>query len=38
VTQKVEYPPTSEIMAELFVMDEKITAGLKELEAMLSEQ
>ena len=37
LSQKVEYPPTSEIMAELIAMDAKITAGLKELEGLLDE-
>ena len=32
----VEYPPTSEILADLFKMDEEITKGLKELEDMLN--
>jgi type I restriction enzyme M protein len=36
VTEAVVYPPTREIMAELFALEESITAGLKELEAMLS--
>ncbi len=31
----VEYPPTSEIIAELFDLEEKITNGLKGLEGML---
>lgn len=31
----VEYPPTSQIMAELHILEEEITAGLKELEGML---
>jgi len=37
VVQKVEYPPTKEIMAELFEIEKRIAAGLKELEAMLDE-
>ena len=31
----VEYPPTSEILAELFELETNITNGLKELEKML---
>ena len=31
----VEYPPTSQILAELKTLEEEITAGLKELEGML---
>lgn len=31
----VEYPPTSQIIAELHTLEEEITAGLKELEGML---
>ena len=31
----VEYPPTSEIMAELHALEMEITAGLDELEKML---
>ena len=37
ITQTVAYPPTREIMADLFAMEERIAAGLKELEAMLDE-
>jgi type I restriction enzyme M protein len=37
VSQTVEYPPTKEIMAGLFEIEERIAAGLKELEAMLDE-
>ncbi|MBQ3524378.1 MAG: SAM-dependent DNA methyltransferase [Clostridia bacterium] len=33
----VEYPPTSEILAELFELETNITNGLKELEKMLDE-
>ena len=33
----VEYPPTSEILAELFELETNITTGLKELEKMLDE-
>ena len=33
----VEYPPTSQIMAELHTLEEEITAGLKELEGMIHE-
>ena len=32
----VEYPPTSEILAELFELETNITNGLKELEKMLN--
>ena len=35
VYEKIEYPPTSEILADLRDLNEKIAAGLKELEAML---
>jgi type I restriction enzyme M protein len=35
VTQAAEYPPTREIMAGLYEIEERITAGLKEMEAML---
>ena len=35
VYEKIEYPPTSEILADLKDLNEKIAAGLKELEAML---
>jgi type I restriction enzyme M protein len=38
ITKAVEYPPTSEIMASLFEIEENITKGLKELEAMLCKQ
>lgn len=38
ITQAVEYPPTNEIMAGLFEMEESIAKGLKELEAMLCKQ
>ena len=31
----VEYPPTSEILAELHALEMEITAGLAELEGML---
>lgn len=31
----VEYPPTSEIIAELYALKDEITKGLKELEGML---
>jgi type I restriction enzyme M protein len=37
VAQATEYPATREIMAELFEIEERIAAGLKELEAMLNE-
>jgi type I restriction enzyme M protein len=37
VTQAVEYPPTKEILVELRGMEEKIKAGLDELEGMLDE-
>ena len=33
----VEYPPTSQIMAELHTLEEEITAGLAELEEMIHE-
>ena len=35
VYEKVEYPPTSEILAELKQLNEEIAAGLAELEGML---
>ena len=35
ITQIIEYPPTSEIMAKLFEMEKSIMAGMKELEEML---
>lgn len=35
VYEKVEYPPTSEILAELRQLNEEIAAGLAELEGML---
>ena len=35
ITQIIEYPPTSEIMAKLFEMEKSIMAGMKELEQML---
>ena len=38
ITQAVEYPPTSEIMAGLLEMEEDIAKGLRELEAMLCKQ
>ena len=31
----VEYPPTSEIIAELFALEDEITNGLKELKGMI---
>ena len=31
----VEYPSTSELMADLYELESQITAGLKELEGML---
>jgi len=37
VTEAVEYPPTADIMAEIYEIEESIAEGLKELEAMLSE-
>lgn len=37
VTETIDYPPTSEIMAELFALEESIAKGLKDLEAMLGE-
>lgn len=33
----VEYPPTSEVLAEIYQMEMEIQSGLKELEGMLSE-
>ena len=36
ITQVIEYPPTSEIMAGLFELEKNIATGLKELEAMLN--
>ena len=35
VYEKIEYPPTSEIIADIKKLNEEIAAGLKELEAML---
>ena len=35
--EKVEYPPTKEIIDDLFAIEEHITAGLKELEVMLDD-
>jgi type I restriction enzyme M protein len=37
IVEKIEYPPTKEIMTDLFELEEKIAKGLKELEAMLDE-
>jgi type I restriction enzyme M protein len=37
VTEAVEYPPTKEIMATLYEIEERVAKGLKELEAMLDE-
>lgn len=37
VVTPVNYPPTKEIMAELFAVEERIVKGLKELEVMLDE-
>jgi len=37
IVEKVDYPPTKEIMVELFAAEERIAAGLRELEAMLDE-
>ena len=37
IVEKIEYPSTREIMAELFAAEERIAAGLRELEAMLGE-
>ena len=37
IVEKIEYPPTSVIMVELFELEEQIVASLKELEAMLGE-
>jgi type I restriction enzyme M protein len=37
IVEKIEYPPTKEIMADLFKLEEKIAKGLKELEAMLDD-
>jgi len=37
VVRRVEYPPTKEIMAELFEIEKRIAAGLKELEVMLDD-
>ena len=31
----VEYPPTSEIFADLYALEEEIQKGLKELEGMV---
>ena len=38
ITEAIEYPPTSEIMAGLFELEESIAKGLKELEAMLNDE
>ena len=35
VYEKIEYPPASEIIADIKKLNEEIAAGLKELEAML---
>lgn len=35
VYEKVEYPPTSELIADIKRLNEEIAAGLAELEAML---
>lgn len=35
--EKIEYPPTSEILAELHRIEGEIAQGLKDLEAMLSD-
>jgi type I restriction enzyme M protein len=37
VAKPIEYPPTREIMATLYEIEERIASGLKELEAMLDE-
>jgi len=37
ITETIEYPPTKEIMAELFAAEKRIATGLRELEAMLDE-
>ncbi|MDR0354632.1 MAG: type I restriction-modification system subunit M [Deltaproteobacteria bacterium] len=37
IIKRVEYPPAKEIMATLYGIEERIAAGLKELEAMLNE-
>ncbi len=37
IVEKVEYPPTSEIIAELHAIEAQVAEGLKELEAMLGE-
>jgi type I restriction enzyme M protein len=37
ITETVVYPPTKEIMANLYDIEERIARGLKELEAMLDE-
>jgi type I restriction enzyme M protein len=37
IIEKIEYPPTKEIMAELFAAEKRIATGLRELEAMLDE-
>jgi len=37
IVQAIEYPPTKEILAEIFAAEERIMAGLKELEGMLDE-
>ena len=35
VYEKVEYPPTSELIADIKRLNEEIAAGIAELEAML---
>ena len=35
VYERKEYPPTSEILADLAELNKEIASGLKELEAML---
>ena len=37
ITKAVEYPPTSEILSDIFAAEQRISAGLKELEAMLND-
>ena len=35
VYEKIEYPPTSELLAQIKDLNDKIAQGIKDLEAML---
>lgn len=37
IIKAIEYPPTREIMADIYAIEKRIVSGLKELEAMLGE-